>query len=486
MMNRKSLVGMIMIAIFTWPITAYGQKERSSDKEKIFIVDALLGLKGEKVRGPRTVRIININRIRYQVEIGAETSALEATSLVLPFIPQVPKVAGTEAKRNLKTETESFRKKFGESQSPEFQFQLVEDRLKFIETNHVVYLVSIPIADALRNVKVAADETDSLVRASDDILIKGADQIIARLPNIISKIDDAKQAPWPDEDISELLGDLAGLKTALRDISDKDWLKDNKTRYDNAHAAIDQLREKLQAVSHNNDQNGLASKFDEAQKKLSNWHSLFQAAQEAGINFFTQNIEVRCGFVFAAGKETKLKLTQKDRLAPDNNQAIVKDLVTVECSSPLSVSGGFGLSTLEEREFIFVQSTKQTTDAMGKPVQTLIQRFGFKNNSSFRTLPVLLLNTRFWEPNDTFALHASAGAAVDIKGQVGTDIEFIVGPSLSFKRVMFITPGLHVGRVAQLVGGFKIDDEVPAGVASPPIVKSWQPCFALSVTFKIR
>jgi hypothetical protein len=132
------------------------------------------------------------------------------------------------------------------------------------------------------------------------------------------------------------------------------------------------------------------------------------------------------------------------------------------------VSGGFGFSTVNEREFVFVQSTKPVT-TNGQTTQEVINRFGFKNNSSFRPIPLLLLNTRVYEPNDNIALHVSAGAGGDIKtGEAGSDVEFIVGPSISFKRSMFVTTGLHIGRVPKLAGGFQIGDEVPEGIDAPP------------------
>ncbi len=102
-------------------------------------------------------------------------------------------------------------------------------------------------------------------------------------------------------------------------------------------------------------------------------------------------------------------------------------------------------------------------------------------------MPVLLLNMRVWEPNDTFALHVSTGAAVDVKtGQSGTDLEYIVGPSISFWRSLFITPGLHIGRVPKLAGGFVLDQEVPTGISEPPVEKTWKKAFVMTFTYKIR
>jgi hypothetical protein len=76
---------------------------------------------------------------------------------------------------------------------------------------------------------------------------------------------------------------------------------------------------------------------------------------------------------------------------------------------------------------------------------------------------------------------------VDVKsGEGGTDLEYIVGPSFSFMRTLFITPGLHIGRVPKLAGGFKLDQEVPEGISEPPIEKAWKSGFVVTFTYKIR
>ncbi|MGH9752527.1 MAG: hypothetical protein ACREA2_07055 [Blastocatellia bacterium] len=502
MKSRNISIGAAFAACLLCQTIAVGQN--GENPKGALIIDTSVNIKGERVRGPKTIRLINLNRIRYKVEVGTETTDLAGPSLALPFIPQFPEAGDPQPNpesrqlsllnrflqempgQKAKGKEEKDSKSAGEIAGDD-QFEKVRQTLFDIETKSIVNKVSNPIADALNKTRLAVNATNGLVRVSDDLLIKGASQFLSQLATVISKIEEAQKPLWPDPAINELLGSLSGQKTTLLAIP-ADWLAIpiNKTRYDSANALIDQLREKLLSFSHNNDPNSLAGKFDEAQKKLEDWRTIFEAAQEAGKKFFTQDIDVGCGFVFAGSKQTKLNLTRKDRLAPEDSQAETRELVTVECSAPLSISGGFGLSTLEEQEFALVQSTKTVADAAGKPTEVLVNRLGFKNQSSFRTLPVLMLNTRLWEPSDTYALHASIGAAVNFKGQVGTDVEFIVGPSLSLKRAMFITPGLHVGRVSKLAGGFKIGDEAPTGVSEPPLEKSWRPRFAVSVTFKIR
>lgn len=486
MNSRNISISVVLTACLLCPTIAVGQSGKSE-----MIIDASVNNKGERVHGPKTIRVININRIRYQVELGTEAAVLQGPSLALPFLPQLPEAKPKEAREKtlsdtMKTLSEDLSKATQNPPPAETQFLAINQALEDMEKNIIVYQVQNHASVALRQTRAAADLTDSLVRASDELLLTGSEEALKLIAEAIKAIETAQGQTWPDEAINEILGSLSALKTALRSISDKKWLVDNRERYDNTNTTIDQLREKLLALSHNDSADGVAAKFDEAQRKLKLWHAIFKVADKARGNFFTHVVEMGCGFAFANGKETKLKMTKRDRLAAADAQPETREILTVECSSPLSVSGGFGFSTLEEQEFALVQSTKPGVDAAGKPTEVLINRFGFKNQSSFRTLPVLLLNTRLWEPNDTYALHASAGAAVDLKGQAGTDVEFIVGPSLSFKRTMFITPGLHVGRVPKLAGGFKLGDEVPSGVSSPPLEKSWRPRFAVSVTFKIR
>lgn len=222
------------------------------------------------------------------------------------------------------------------------------------------------------------------------------------------------------------------------------------------------------------------------QNKLLRWKPILIGIREGGTAGFDRTVGVGCGFAFNTGKETKIKIVKRDRLGEPSASPTEEEVVTVVCSSPLSISAGFGFSSIDEREFVFVPSTKSVT-ANGQTTQTVVNRFGFRNKSAFRTLPVLLLNTRIWEPNDTLALHLSTGAAVDVKtGQGGTDLEYIVGPSISFWRSLFITPGLHIGRVPKLAGGFELDQEVPSGIADPPIEKAWKTGFVTTFTYKIK
>jgi hypothetical protein len=258
------------------------------------------------------------------------------------------------------------------------------------------------------------------------------------------------------------------------------WYSIKGAAYEATKARVVELQTGLKAIDSTSD---VAKKFSDAQDNVRRWAVILAGVQKGGADGFTLTTDACCGFSFGDTKSNKIELIKTDRLAAPGTASRRDEIVTVECTTPFTVSGGFGFSSVDEREFVFVSSKPSAGGTA--PVNT----FGFKNRSSFRTIPLMLIHTRLKEWNDTFALHASAGAGVDIKtGQPanGTDIEFIVGPSLSFKRSFFVTTGVHVGRVSTLAGGFSIGDTVPSGLSAPPIEKTWKPGFIVAFTYKIK
>jgi hypothetical protein len=169
-----------------------------------------------------------------------------------------------------------------------------------------------------------------------------------------------------------------------------------------------------------------------------------------------------------------------DRLAPAGTAASKQEIVTVICSTPLSISAGFGFSTVRERPIGFVQSLNSSNQ--------VVSVFGYTARSNFKPLPLLMLNTRVKEWNDDWALHVSNGAVVDIKtgATTSTDVEYVSGLSVSYKRSLFITVGFHAGRTQDLIGGFTIGQQVPTSVSTPPLQSHWSPGAIFAFTYKLK
>jgi hypothetical protein len=427
---------------------------------------------GDEVRGPATISLRNVNVLRYDVKVGREVTFPPGPDLTLPFIPPIP---NEPAKNNPGADAGAKSQSGGQTLAGVAADLNDIEREKYSEVN-------LKITQAINASNAAKDNLESLVSASDSILTTGhgPEAIVESInDNLRPRIREALTKQWPDEKIEDLLGRLDVLKNRLINLPQNEKTSD-PTAYETDLARIGELQTQLTGLKSSGQQ---GNAFRESQNKLRLWLPIIEGLRTSS---FSLTAKVGCSFAFDRNKRTKVSLVKRDRMAPAGGTPSTEEIVTVVCSSPLSVSGGFGFSGLDERQIVFVQSTKDvTTNGVTAPV--VINRFGFTNRSSFRTLPVLLLNTRFWEPNDTFALHISAGAAVDVKtGEGGTDLEFVVGPSISFMRSLFITPGLHIGRVPRLTGGFEIGQEVPAGVSTPPLEKFWQKGFVTTFTYKIR
>jgi len=472
---------------------------RAKQREKV--INVLIPSTGEKIRGPVTIKPIRVNRLRYKIEIKRDTTFTAGPSLALPFIPPVPEQkaqqatppaqTGEHAESSISIEQALTRLANGDvgalvGKPPDEQFRIIVIALNSYDARRVSEIQT-PITEAIRVTNEARDDTYDFVEQSDANLQISPSTVLGGINPVITKIDGALTKTWPDASINDLLGDLAVLKNALRTIPAGDWLTNNKTIYDYVDTRIDQLQDLVDAVRSTGAADASATKFAEVQRKLRQWKNRLASVQAQGESAFSyEEIPVDCSFAFSDNKETKLTLIKQDLLAPEGTDPIRQELITVVCSSPFSISGGFAFSSVNEREFVFVPSTKPVTEN-GQQVQKVINRFGFKNNSSFRPIPLLLLNTRVHEWNDDIALHLSAGAGVDIKtGEAGTDIEYVVGPSISFKRSMFITAGAHIARVPKLAGGFQLDQEVPEGISEPPVEKAWKAGFIVSFTYKLK
>jgi hypothetical protein len=48
---------------------------------------------------------------------------------------------------------------------------------------------------------------------------------------------------------------------------------------------------------------------------------------------------------------------------------------------------------------------------------------------------------------------------------------------------MFITAGVHFGKVSALSGGYNVGDPVPTGVTTAPVTGSYKAGFGLAFTF---
>jgi hypothetical protein len=113
-------------------------------------------------------------------------------------------------------------------------------------------------------------------------------------------------------------------------------------------------------------------------------------------------------------------------------------------------------------------------------------QFGITENNDRTPLPVAMAHVRLGEDKaHRFAVLASVGVAAHSQGSgtAGSAAEYLTGLSLGLFRTMFITAGVHFGKVSALGGGYRVGDPVPAGVTTVPVTGSYKAGFGLAITF---
>jgi hypothetical protein len=454
---------------------------------------------GDQFRGPARVRIVGINVVQKNVEVGVNVSYPQGPDLSLPFVPKLPSVgsqtttapaatptaasmSATANKAATRTLARNVLPNTGDV-GPVFG-NLVND-LNQDEGSRFALQQS--IQTGIDTVNEANTQVNAFVSSSSIALAADPNgvSLLSQIPPLLNTVlSPALAYHWPSADVAVLETDLATLRNNLVVLQDNSgwagWIAiaSNKTSYDAVVSRVNELINLASALESTN--NKSAATLNDLQNKLQQWSSLLSSINAAGSSAFSRTVDTTCGFGFANNKNSVVELKSTDRMAATGTTPVTLDLVTIICSSPLSISGGFGFSTVSEREVSFIQSE----DSSG----TVISTFGYKAKSNFKPLPLLLLNTRIHEWNDDWAIHVSNGAVVDIKtgAASSTDVEFVSGLSVSYRRSLFVTGGFHAGRIQSLAGGFTIGQQVPLSVSTPPTQARWAPGFVLAFTYKLK
>jgi hypothetical protein len=199
---------------------------------------------------------------------------------------------------------------------------------------------------------------------------------------------------------------------------------------------------------------------------------------------FIVHQDVSCRALFNTNKSTAVKLTIGDRLPFFDGQPMSTQthdaFVTVNCTSPFSLSAGVAFSSIEQREFAIISS------ATSPGATTTVNKFGFSAKSAVHPLPLAMAHMRFYESDShRIAVHASFGVAANVQGanSGGSSAEYLPGLSVSLFRTMYLTAGVHIGKQASLAGGFNVGDVVPSTITTPPLQTSYKVGAGFAITF---
>ena len=450
---------------------------------------------GAKVRGPVTIVLRGVNVLRNQVSVG-DTVTFTPQNLALPFIPPLPAapkpIAGgppalppvaaakpPAAPADLNADMLAHLNRIDDARQRWANLQ-AEMAAVVVQSNAAKSAVEAFVASS--DAALQGGATDASIQAS----------IIAPITPLLAQLQAVLDTAWPDG--TGIVTTLSNIRTGIQGLPLKypsEWtawygVAANKALYDTALAETSTLSATVSAAG---PASATALAILTAQQKHTEWRSILSAVAGAGPSAFTIRHSVGCNFTFGGTKETRVDLISSDRLAAAGTTAVRREIVTVVCTSPISVSGGVTFSSLDEGTFALQTAPKTvttTTSGVTTTTTSLINRIGYSARSSYRPHPVALVNVRLWEPNEAFSFHFSNGAAVDLgTGNVGSDVEYITGLGISFHRTIFLTGGWHLGRSQKLVN-FNVGDEAPTGLTALPLEKQWKNGIHFSITYRIR
>jgi hypothetical protein len=179
---------------------------------------------------------------------------------------------------------------------------------------------------------------------------------------------------------------------------------------------------------------------------------------------FFKHVTVECGIVFNQNSSTAINLYTLD-LGPtltgaDPTAKAQSAFVTVTCASPFVLSGGIGISTIEQKQFAIIQGS----DGKGGTQNV----FGTTSDNKISPIAIAMMHGRLWDsPDHRVSVLASLGIAGNLSSSTAASpIQFLPGLSIGFWRTVYVTAGPVIGNHPTLLGGFKEGEPVPSGVTS--------------------
>jgi hypothetical protein len=229
-----------------------------------------------------------------------------------------------------------------------------------------------------------------------------------------------------------------------------------------------------------------AATFQKGIESITEGKGAFDAAVErinAVLSDDNAFSEVREQGPFSLPTNVEITLKRKDRLDAKASFAQIGNTATVNFGggARFAIAGGVVASPFETVTY------KRVPAIIGGRATTII---GEENSSNSRILPILMLHGRLFEmPHNRYfsGVHLSLGVTAKPNDE-GTNVEWLVGPSLSFvEERLFLTFGGYAGRRQQLQGNLAPGQELPEEFKDDIPINNrltWKPGFALTYKFK--
>ncbi len=441
--------------------------------------DYLLGsivTKGDQIEGPRRVVLLYLNRLRYS--FGA---SVDVTFVQNPSLPQALVASSLVPVASAGTKTTVVAAAPPTEGQTGFEAKLASitaciDNYK--KEQDEVNTDAVTVTTAISNAKTAYEELLNFYPAI--LSLPQAVELRSRAAGLSAEnsvLSLALSQPFPADHARAVITGVDNFLATLALLEKTDefakWsaAADNMKRYTDQRSGLMDVKSGLAAKAPGSAPDTEAKA---AQDKIAYWRARFAGfgrlkinepvpdgrsspGREVTMEDLALIVDTNCSTAFGRGKESKVNFTVTDLFGTASETSV--GTVTVACAPVLSISVGVGFSTLPQRTAGFIYSAG--------PNGITVQKIGFTDDNSLRPIYVGLVNASLASVSANWTVHATVGAAVTSRSD-GTAVEYLFGPTLAFKRVVFLTPALHVGKRTDIIGGFNENDTKPADLQAVP------------------
>jgi hypothetical protein len=423
-----------------------------------------LGSSGEEVPGPRTFRITQINAFRYAGVLITDKHTLSVPPDVFGEITSTANLSTAGAGKTT--------------------LQMLSQQLELTLTP-IAPPVQIPLhtAKAREAIRRATELVDDIRTCTDsggseviDIVLK-ADPLGSATDDAYKKqIEDllsGKALKSARSDLAACVGEplakqwpTANLRIASNEIALARALHEDKdTGIRDLLKTLDDERTALQPVASAEIYGAVAKQYD----ALRTWSVVLNGV--TSFDQFHADKEIRCANRLKADS-VLISIDAYDRTVGDVTKSKqTKEIKTVDCPSALSVSHGFGFSSIPLQRF-----KVGSAFVNGSGVSSI----QYDRNDNGR--PYLMSAIGHYEilRGDPVSLHLSLSATTSQSEIVGG----MVGLSLSFHRALYVTAGVFRSDVESLQNGYTVGQAVPSSLTLST-TKNAVNRFGLAISFPI-
>lgn len=148
-----------------------------------------------------------------------------------------------------------------------------------------------------------------------------------------------------------------------------------------------------------------------------------------------------------------------------------------------ALGGGVAFTPLDANKFVRITGFQRPRT--GEATDMLTSVVGVGENSTSWITPLAMLHANLWTSRHV-GLAASLGVTAKA-GIEGTDVEYLLGPSISFlDNRVFITVGGYAGKQHKLAGDLFVGAALPQDLNEIPTTKNTKWSIGFGLTWKIR